>query len=281
MNVAEFFRSLVRRPIGLGIVIVLAIAAGAYGYASTTVKYTSSAAVLVIPPGAGNPDAGLNPFSNLNNNMAQLAIVIETAAQGDDAKQQVAATGASPDYTMSTVSGDSPTFAQLTPQIVIQVTGATPGQAEAGANALIDFMRTRLLKIQNDAGVLPTTRVDFRVPSQPAPGSPSGGNGLRSAVGYGGGVLIVGILVLLVITAAVQSLRRKVDGGQADTGEADRGQADSERAATDDGADAGAAATDGAAADDAATDDAADPAEKQVDDALAAEEGTATQESTA
>jgi hypothetical protein len=207
MDVAQFFRRLVRRPVGLIVVILLAVGAGYYGWSSTTVQYTSTGAVLVIPPGAGNPNATVNPFVNLDNNMAQLAVVLQTSAGSDDAHRAVQAASGSSNYTMTTVAGNESTFAQMTPQIVMQVTASTPDNAKAGANALIKYMGTHLQAIQSHAGVQNGQFADLQTPTAPGLGVPAGGSRMRSAIGYAGGVLIAGIIVLLLATAAAQALR--------------------------------------------------------------------------
>ncbi|MBJ8340473.1 hypothetical protein JGU71_16400 [Antrihabitans sp. YC3-6] len=220
MTVAEFLSKLVRRPLAGAVLILLAIAAAAYGWTSTTAKYESTAAVVVIPPGSGDADAGLNPFINLNNNMAQLAVILGSAAQSSAARQSVEDAGATADYTVDTVAGDSSSFSQLSPQLVIVTHGPDPESSRRGAVALIDFTRARLEKIQLDAAVPPRNNALLITTTDPLQGEVVATSPIRSAGAYFGAALIAGILFLLILEVTLEWLRdRRSRAGDASADE--------------------------------------------------------------
>lgn len=209
MTVAEFMSKLVRRPLAGALILLLAFAAAAYGWSSTSEQYESSAAVVVIPPGSGDADAGLNPFINLNNNMAQLAVILGSAAQSSAARQAVEATGATGDYTVNTVAGDSSSFSQLSPQLVIVTHGPDAESARLGAVALIDFTRNRLNKIQLDAAVPPRNNALLITTTDPLAGELVATSPIRAAGAYFGATLVAGILLLLVFDVALEWIRER------------------------------------------------------------------------
>lgn len=223
MNVVGFFRWAVKKPVIIIVVLVCALIGGIQGYRSTSTHYETSGAVLVIPPGAGNQNAGMNPFVNLTTGTAQLAFVLATATQSEDARAAVAKTGASPDFQIQSVAGEG-SFAQLSSQITFTVAGPDPWIAKAGAVALIDFMRDRLRIIQRDAGVTEGTYADLRVPTEAAPGVAVGGNAIRSAVGFAMGGALGALLLCLIAAAALEAWRKhRAKGARS---EQDAGNAD-------------------------------------------------------
>ena len=82
MNVAGFLRWALTKPVIIALVIVAGIAGGAIGWKSTTSHFESTAAVLVIPPGAGSTNAKDNPFTDLGYGAAQVAQAVERGADG-------------------------------------------------------------------------------------------------------------------------------------------------------------------------------------------------------
>ncbi|GAA1003755.1 hypothetical protein FK530_22615 [Tsukamurella conjunctivitidis] len=211
MSVAGFVRTILARRLAVLAVLVVTVAAGVFGWSSTSTHYVTNSAVVVIPPGAGNRDAGLNPFVNVAST-AQLAYVLATAAERDEARDAVAKAGASPDYQLSTVAGDAANYAQLSPQVTFSVSAPDPEAARRGATALIDFMRDRLQRMQREAGVVDGTFADLRVPVEPTDGAAVSGSALRAAVGYASGGLLGTVLVLLLVGAAADVLRGRRNG---------------------------------------------------------------------
>lgn len=208
MNVLGFLRWALKKPVIIVVVIACALVGGYQGYRSTTSHYETTSAVLVIPPGAGNQNAGMNPFTNLTTGTAQTAFVLTTAAQTEEAREAVAKTGASPNYLIASVAGEG-SFAQLSSQITFTISADDPWVAKAGAQALATWLRNRLQKMQKDAGVLDGTYADLRVPTEPAPGVEVGGNGLRAAIGLAMGAALAALLLCLIVTAALEAVRKR------------------------------------------------------------------------
>ncbi|MGV7636462.1 hypothetical protein PJI23_29050, partial [Mycobacterium kansasii] len=148
-----------------------------------------TAAVLVIPPGAGSTNAKDNPFTDLGYGAAQVAQVLTVVAQGPRGRAALERVGASPDVTMIASVGDG-NPKQISPLITFTVSAAEAQQSEAGARALIDFWRAEFKRMQVDAGVVGNTFADLRVPVSPTPGTEVGGNPMRAALGLAmGGAL--------------------------------------------------------------------------------------------
>ncbi len=208
MNVAGFLVWALKKPAIIVIVLLCAVLGGIQGWRSTTSHYETSASVLVIPPGAGSQVATDNPFANLGTPSAQVAYVLVTSAQSQEARAAVQATGASPDYTLNSVAGEG-SFAQLSPQITFTVSAPEPWQAKAGAQALITYFRAQLERMQKDAGVTVGTYADLRVPVEPTPGVEVSGDALRAAVGLAMGAALGALLLCLIGAAALEALRQR------------------------------------------------------------------------
>lgn len=206
MDIAGMVRAVFLRRVVIAAALVAALVCGAAGWKSVTVEYESVGAVVAIPPGAGSPNPVLNPFTNLSNT-AQLAHVLATVAQSEDARRAVEEKGGSPDYAVSTVAGEG-SSAQLSPQVLFAVRAPDKWISREAAVALIDFLRTRLRTLQREAGSVDGTLADLRVSVEPRAGVLSGADPVRAAVGYGmGGVLLTMLLVVLVagLRSAVRS----------------------------------------------------------------------------
>ncbi|WP_019201454.1 hypothetical protein [Tsukamurella sp. 1534] len=214
MNVADFLRWALTKPAIIALVIVAALLGGIQGWRSTSSHYESSAAVLVIPPGAGSTVPYDNPFTRLDSGTAQVAFILTTAAQSDAGRAAVAKTGASPDVPLASVAGEG-NVAQLSPQITFTVSGPTPEVSQAGAKALVAFFHERLYAMQKDAGVADGTYADLRVPVAPTPGVEVGGDAFRAAVGLAMGAALAALLLALTTTAALEAIRRRRAGAKA------------------------------------------------------------------
>lgn len=196
MNVAAFLRWVLTKPLVIVVVLACAVAGGLVGYRSATVQYETEAAVLVIPPSIpsvpGASDAMLNPFTNLSGSTTQLAWVLASSAQSVQARELVQRTGASPDYRIASVAGDS-SFSQLSPQITITMPATDPQSAKAGAEALISFMQDQLRSIQKDAGVAPGVYADLRTTTVPQAGAQVSSTALSNAGGLALGAALTGL----------------------------------------------------------------------------------------
>lgn len=197
MNVDELVRATLRRKLACLVAVLCALGAAAYGYTSSTVTYESSAVAVVYPPGAGDLDAKLNPFVNLNDNMAQLAAVTATLMQSAEAGALVEEAGAEPVYTVTSTLGDTASALRLSPQISITTTADTPDGARAGAQALLDFSSVALARLQVQTGVRPNTEASITTAVMPGPGTVVPSSPVRAAGAYGLGVLIVGMLAVV------------------------------------------------------------------------------------
>lgn len=208
MNVAQFLRSLTRRPIVLAVIAIMTTIAGYIGLSSASAVYQSTAVAVVIPPGSGSPDAGLNPLINLNNNTAQLTAVIATALQSDGGRKAALDAGGTGNFTVTTTFGDAAVFAQLTSQLVIVAEGPEPNTAKAAAAALVEYARGCLNKIQLDSAV-PTVNNALLIPSvEPSQAVQLPTSGIRAGASYGLGALLGGLSVVLAFDAAREAVRR-------------------------------------------------------------------------
>ncbi len=222
MDVAAFLRWVLSKPLVIVVVLVCALGGGLIGYRTATVQYETRAAVLVIPPSIpstpGASDAMLNPFTNLSGSTTQLAWVLASSAQSPQARELVARTGASPDYTLASVAGDS-SFSQLSPQITITVPASDPDAAKAGAAALVAFMGDQLRSIQKDAGVAPGVYAQLRTTTEPQAGTQVGSTAMSNAGGLAMGAGLAGLLVSLLVAAGLDARRKRRTAAEAEVPE--------------------------------------------------------------
>ncbi|NIL74725.1 hypothetical protein [Rhodococcus sp. B10] len=199
MNVDELVRATLRRKVACLVVLLCAVAAGTYGVMSSTDTYESSAVAVVYPPGAGDIDAKLNPFVNLNDNMGQLAAVAATLLQSPAAVALVEEAGASVEYTVTSTLGDTASALRLSPQLMITTSGPTPEAAQAGAQALLDYSSTALAQLQVQTGVRPNTEASITAAVMPEPGALVAASPLKAAGSYALAVLVVGLLGIVTV----------------------------------------------------------------------------------
>lgn len=216
MNVAGFLRWALTKPVIIVLVLLAGITGGAIGWKSTTTQFETSAAVLVIGPGAGSRNAMDNPFTGLNSGAAQVAHVLTTIAQSAEGREVLEKTGSSPDVVMIASAGDG-SSTQISPLITFTVSAPEAWRSEAGANALIEFWRTELRKMQVDAGVVGNTFADLRVPVSPRPGTEVGGNPVRAAMGLAMGAALATLTLCLIVAAAWEAFRARRHKGSGDT----------------------------------------------------------------
>ncbi|WP_233213688.1 hypothetical protein [Mycobacterium hubeiense] len=208
LNVAQFLRSLLRRPAALAFLAIITMIAGYVGWSSTSSVYQSTAVAVVIPPGSGSLDAGLNPLINLNTNMAQLTAVVATALQSDGGHRAAKEAGGTGNFTVNTTFGDQAVFAQLTSQLVIVADGTTPDSARSAAAALVEYARSCLNKIQLDSAV-PVENNALLIPSvEPSQAVTLPTSAVRAAAAYALGALLGGVALLLLFDAARELSRR-------------------------------------------------------------------------
>ncbi len=209
MNLAEFVAKFLRRPILLAVIVILAVVAGVLGMKSAKAEYETTATMVVIPPGSGSPDAGLNPLINLNNNIAQLAVIVATTVQTTDAANHLTERNGARITAVTTTAGDASSFAQLSPQIVFTTRAADPDSARLGAESVIDYAREQLIRIQAEAAVPPRNNALIVVGAKPAMGEPVGKGGPKAAAAYALAVVTGGILAILIADAILEWWRRR------------------------------------------------------------------------
>lgn len=215
MNVAGFLRWALTKPAIIVLVLLAAITGGVIGWKSTTTHFETSAAVLVIGPGAGSRNAMDNPFTGLNSGAAQMAHVLTTVAQSAGGRAALEKSGSSPDVVMIASAGDGSSM-QISPLITFTVSAPEAWRSEAGANALIEFWRTELRKMQVEAGVVGDSYADLRVPVAPTPGQEVGGNPLRAAMGLAMGAALATLTLCLIAAAAWEAFRARRRKGSGD-----------------------------------------------------------------
>lgn len=213
MDIAGMVRTVFLRRVVVAAAVIAALIGGVAGWKSITVEYESVGAVVAIPPGAGNPDPGLNPFSHLANT-AQLAHVLATVAVSEDARREVEAKGGSPDYVVSTVAGEG-SSAQLSPQVLFAIRAPDQWVSREAAVALIDFLRSRLQTMQREAGAVDGTLADLRVSVEPRPGVLSGADPARAAVGYAMGAVLLTMFVFVLFAGLKSAVSSGPRGGSA------------------------------------------------------------------
>ena len=145
MNVAQFLKSVIGRPLACGLIAILAVAAAVGGWLTSSRLYESTAVAVVLPPGSGNPDAMMNPLLRLDNDVAHLAAIVATTLRitGSQASRAAGGTG---DFTVDTTFGN-PSSAQLTSQIVITAKGTDPASAQRGAETLVEVGNSALTRM--------------------------------------------------------------------------------------------------------------------------------------
>jgi hypothetical protein len=209
LNVAQFLLSLSRRPLALALIAILAILAGVAGWMSTSHIYNSTAAAVVVPPGSGSPDAGLNPLINLNSNMSQLAAVVATMLQTNAGRQAAKDAGGTGNFTVSTLAGDQVTGSELTAQLVIVAEGTDPESARRAAVALVESAGDCLNKVQLDSGVPVVNNAQLTSSVEPQAGAKVPTNPIRGAAAYALGTVLAGVVLLLIFDALLQWIRSR------------------------------------------------------------------------
>ena len=126
--------------------------------------------------------------------------------QSDDVGAALDKQGATASYSISTVTGTDPSFAQLSPQLVFTVSGSSTSLARRTATALVAQARTRLTSLQAQGDVPTDARATLLQVVPPTSGQSIGGGRVRSA---GSAFLVVLILGLLAVLLVDEVLRRR------------------------------------------------------------------------
>lgn len=201
MDVTDLVRRLARRRWAVLLVVVVAVAAAAVTWLGSGASQQSSAAVVIVPPTLGTAVADENPLLNLDNNLAQLATVLSAALQSADVGAALEAQGATATYSISTVTGTDPSFAQLSPQLVFTVTGSSAAVARRTASALVGQARSQLLSLQQQADVPGDARATLLQVVPPTAATSIGGGRVKSAGSVFLALLVLGLLAVLLADA--------------------------------------------------------------------------------
>ena len=217
-DLARWLRSLRGRVLAVALVLVAAVAGGYVGYSTTDSYYATQGAVVVLPAGAGNPDAGQNPFANLYNS-TQFTAVVATNVRSEATRDRVAASGARRDYVIETVAREvRANFAQNAAQIEYTINAPDPDAAKRGADALVAAIRDAVRTIQSDAGI-PAERMAQLQVAVPAPAAHEVTGGLVIAALKDGGIAAVIAVALLLVVRFARNARA---GGRRDGTESAR-----------------------------------------------------------
>jgi hypothetical protein len=209
VDVTDLLRRLLRRRIAVLVVLVLVLVAALAGYASAGSSRQSGAAVVIVPPPLGNAVSEQNPLLNLDNNLAQLATVLAGAMQSTAVGDALARAGATSSFSISTVTGTNPSFAQLSPQLSFTVTGSDATVTKHTAQLLVSEARVQLAALQKQADVPAGARATLVVTVPPVDAELVSGGRLRAAGSFGLAVLVLGLVVLLVVDEAITRRRTR------------------------------------------------------------------------
>lgn len=204
-------------------VIIFILCAGVVGALvgkeNAKMVYESSAVVMVIPPGAGNSDATMNPFVNLDSRIVQLALALTTSLNSAANTASLgpidpAVTKLSVDTVKTSMaSADAGNTAQI--QLVAQATD--PTVARQYADGLTSAAGTRLHDMQAAAGVRGATFASLVVVSPPSDAQPISSSQTRSILSAA--VIAMAVAAVLAFLAllgcdrlqALRSSRRTTD----------------------------------------------------------------------
>ena len=186
--------------------VICGVMGGVVGMTQVKKEYESEAVVLVLPPGAGNKDARMNPFINLDNNMVQLAFAMTTALNSG----QTAVDLAPIDPSISEAEAETVTTTEATAsaggtvQVRLVTKAENPDAAVAMTKRLIDYSRTVLQRMQEQAGVRGQVFADIVVVVPATPPQEASASALRSIVSSA----MLGIILASAVLAAVLGVLR-------------------------------------------------------------------------
>lgn len=164
-------------------------------------EYQSEAVIMMLPPGAGNKDARMNPFINLDNNMVQLALAMTTALNSAQTESDLnpidPAVTAMEAETVKTTGASA--GAGDTVQVRLSATADNGDAAKYMTQRLIDYSARVLRRMQDAAGVRGPVLADIVVVVPPTAPEPATSSALRSIVS----MALLGIIVAAAIIGAI------------------------------------------------------------------------------
>jgi hypothetical protein len=222
MSLNQLWRRLIRRPIVLTIMIVLAALGVFVGWTSVDPEAESTAAVLVVPPWTSESEMFPNPLLNLGDRATALATTLVAAIQTSDVKRATAEAGAT-DYQVSNLAPESLRDPIRSAVIEFVVKGPNPEAAHSGAESLIVQSRAVLRQMQLDAKVGPDYQVYLQVIKPPQQTTTVGSRQIRAAAAFGAAVFITGMLLSWAVEWLIDRRSRLRDRRSGDSREQDPG----------------------------------------------------------
>ncbi|WP_039994026.1 hypothetical protein [Gordonia otitidis] len=130
---------------------------GILGAQRAQTTYQSSATILVIPPGAGNPNATLNPFVNLDQNVSQLAQALSTRMNGPDVVSELVDSPDVVSFEAMVLADTTTSNATATSRVQLTAQATDPQIAHAVVQKAMLTADSELRNLQLQAGVTDKT----------------------------------------------------------------------------------------------------------------------------
>jgi hypothetical protein len=198
VSASELWRTLVRRRWLIVGALVVALVAGAVGFASTEPRYSQTQSYLLLYPVVTEQGRG-NPFLQLGNGVGMAAAVLTKRVSGGETAQQVIASEPGLQYT---VALDPTTSA---PILVVTAEAPSAAVVTAARDRLGAELVAQLASLQQSAGAPEASWVTIsRLTSDVAPEA-SYSDSLRGGVLGAGGTLLLALL--LVAGSEAQRIR--------------------------------------------------------------------------
>ena len=219
MRVNQTVRSTSRRPLAL--LLVLAMTAGGVfvGWNQPAETYQSTAAVVVVPAAGGTSATGNpeNPLTRLDDNIAQLALVVSAQLESEVVRETVVAEGGDGDYVADTRSGQGGATSQLSAVIRLTATGSTAAGAQRATRVLMTQASDQLAAVQSAANVPSAARAQVVTVTPAATGIAVAGQRAWSSGAILGAAGAVAALLLIVIVGRLPGRRGRPAGAVAST----------------------------------------------------------------
>lgn len=198
------------------VILVAGVLGALAGKARTSKVYESTTIVMVIPPGAGNPDATMNPFVNLDSRIVQLALALNNAMSPSTITQLSGPVD--PRVTSLAVETVKTSLASAdagsTAQLKLTAEATDPAVAEQYAGQLSQVAAQRLKDMQVSAGVRGATFASLVIVSPPTQGQMISASQTRAIVMTAMGAMALAAIVAAIVLAIVARIlprRRPLD----------------------------------------------------------------------
>lgn len=201
MRVNQPVRPLSRRPLALLVVLAMTAGGAFVGWNQATATYQSTAAVVVVPASGGTSGTGDsdNPLTGLDDNIAQLALVVSAQLDADAVREKVVAEGGDGDYVADTRSNQDGATSQLSAVIKLTAAGSTAKGAQRATQVLMTQASDQLASVQSAANVPAVARARVIAVAPAAAGVVVGQTPWQSAAILGAAAAALAALLLVVI----------------------------------------------------------------------------------